>query len=136
MNGQDCARHIRDSENFGVVMFYGAFDFTPGSNFLFAVIPARGRGAQWHRDVIPALKRYLKKFDDRFTNLVTGSEAMHGLTDSLLLLWGRRRGKNDRLWIVFEWEELEGEKCRGIFREVDFDAPDSGVEQWKREHGE
>lgn len=104
-----------------VVMFYGGVDFTPGGNFLFAVMPKTGQGAQWHRDIIPALKRYLKRFDRPFAELVTGTDGQDP-KEAISSLDFRRAGKSRWLWLAFEWEDGPGGKQRGAFREVDFDA--------------
>jgi hypothetical protein len=117
--GQEVERLLRD-ESYKVVMFYGGVDFTPGANFLFAVMPKRGQGAQWHRDIIPALRRYLKRFQSRFTALVSGAEG-YDAEDARRLLANRQRGNNDRLWLAFEWAEQGGTR-RGRFREVEWNG--------------
>lgn len=127
MNGQE-ARKLIESENYGVVLFYGCCDFTPGSNFLFAAMPKRGQGAQWHRDIIPAMKRYMKRFDDKFSRLVTGTEG-HTTESALSLLANRQTGDNDRIWVAFEWEKGEDGKQRGRFVEIDFEGKEEPCDE-------
>ena len=107
------------AEKYGVVMFYGPRDITPGSNFFFAVLPKRGvMHAQWHRDIMPALKKFIKaRYGKALHHLVTGTEAYED-GEGIKLLYNRAAGKNNRLWISFEWDQYRN----GVFKEVEFNG--------------
>lgn len=107
------------AERYGVVMFYGPQDFTPEDNFFFALLPKRGvMHVQWHRDIMPALKRFLRaKYNKSLKQLVTGTDGYQD-GEGLEFLRIRAAGKNERLWVAFEWEG-DGE-VQGVFKEIEF----------------
>jgi len=110
---------------FGVNLFYCMQDITPGFNAFFAAMPVRGYEyecgtVQWHRDVLPALNRWVKERTGKtLMKVVTSND---GMTEQevLPMLRNRAKGGNDRVWLVFAWEPNYKTGYRGRFEEVDF----------------
>lgn len=114
LTGLDRLRAQIESGERWVVQPYGTFDFTPGVNLFFAIVPKRGSGVQWGRDIIPALRRFIKTipgfekrpFMDvwRLGRMIDGSvSGVEGFdpVEALRFFDNRRAGKNTRLWVVY-----------------------------------
>ena len=110
---------------FKIVLFYSSEDITPGFNGFFAAVPVSGyvhehSTAQWHRDVIPALRRWVKaRTGSTFKRVVSGGEGIEG-EDLYRLLRNRSAKQNDRIWLAFCWEAGGKKSRRGCFKEVRF----------------
>ena len=114
LTGLDRLRAQIESGERRVVQPYGSFDFTPGVYLFFAIVPKRRSGVQWGRDIIPALRRFIKTipgFEKRpfmdvwrlgrtVDGAVTGVEE-HEIQDALTFFDNRRANKNSRLWVVY-----------------------------------
>jgi hypothetical protein len=63
-------RELIESGTHNVVMFITHDDLPNGVNFFMAVLPKKG--SQWHRDIIPAVKRYLRAQGHQVGSLSAG----------------------------------------------------------------
>lgn len=115
-----------DREIFTLYWCYNTTEITPGVHHFFVAAPTPGYEyecdtTQWHRDIVPALNRWVK--------IRTGQpwyprpRAKKGWlrSSSLEVLRKRIAGKNQLLWVAFEWE-LHKKDYRASFKEVKFDA--------------
>ena len=126
MKHTEVIEHLR-TERYGTILCLGVHDFTPGFNAFYAVVPKRGadiRGGttQWHRDIIPALKRFVRaRTGQTLMNIITSTD---GIVDQEALNFLRHRaiGGNDRLWAIFTWDLVSVGQPKGTFWEVSFDA--------------
>ena len=120
MNALDKIRTNIEAGKLRVIMPLGGFDFTPGSNFFFAVIPWKRRGVQWNRDLMPALRRFIRmlpgfekrsfqgtmrqnRYVDGSISSIEGYEPNEGVR----FFDNRRAGKNERLWVVYDDGEFD-----------------------------
>lgn len=115
---------------FGVNLFYCDRDISPGFNAFFAAMPVRGyeyecSRVQWHRDVVPALRRWVKaRTGETLMKVVSSSDGLEE-KEVLTMLDNRIAGKNDRVWLVFTWEPHEKQGYRACFKEVEFHAQEA-----------
>lgn len=126
MNADRLIKLIR-TERFGVNLFMGSHDFSPGFNAFYAAMPKKrtklkGRGVQWHRDGLPALNRYVKEHTGKvLMKIISCNDGIFD-EEALTLLRNRADGDNDRLWLAFEWERGPKGTLWGCFKEVEFPA--------------
>jgi hypothetical protein len=111
---------------FGVVLFYCTQDITPGFNGFFAVMPKRGYEyecgtVQWHRDVLPAINRWVKAHTNQSARKILSSTDSISNEESTTLLRNRINHKNNRMWLMFAWEPCVKKGYRSSFKEVNFE---------------
>jgi hypothetical protein len=107
MNGNNI-QNLLSNGTHEVILAYGSFDFTEKCNFVFLVVPNRKSGIRmlWHKDFLPALKRYMKRYYSTFQNLISGMEFSEN-NDALTFISNRINGKNNRLWLVYNNRNFE-----------------------------
>ena len=98
---------LLETGRYRVKMPYGCATFENGHGFIFCAVPQRGCGVQWHRDIIPALKRCIRRLTATpFREAVTGIDG-YEQAESVELLRDRMRGRNQHLWFCFRDGEFE-----------------------------
>lgn len=111
-----------------VAMPLGCYDFSEGANFLFVVIPnkGRGKGMRWHKDFHPALKTFIdERFPDAkkigYLNLISAIDGYED-EDGRALFQNRAAGDNDRLWVAYRpFDPMPSTGRRGEIVEIKFD---------------
>lgn len=102
MDFSDIRRMVKE-EGYGATLFYAEVDFLPGNNSLMAVMPKRGHGVQWVRDIMPAMHRYMRSLGHS-PRVLVGADAQ---SDEEVF---RRLDLSsfDEQWVVFVRKEGKG----------------------------